>query len=404
MKKLVITHFMPLEFYPPITNFINYICTSKEIEFTLLKVFSNWNNKKRKHYSSSHPNCLINRFAFPNSKDNSLVRLFKYLNFNVRTFLKLCIFNPDSILYYESYSAFPVYLYSRYINKKCKIFIHYHEYESKEQYARTMKTVRFYHTLEKKWLYKKAKWISQTNKDRLQFFHQDHPSLRKEQLHVIPNYPPEKWRMEKGKRRMEVLGFGNYKFPKNIKLPSKNYEQRTENLNPIKIIYVGSLSFQATYLKEVCEWVLSLQGKIIFDIYAYNLYHDVKQYLNDLNSSYVNFFEEGIEYNDQPKLLSQYDVGLILYKAHNPNYTYNAPNKLFEYLACDLDVWYPNVLQGPKTYITEDTFPKVIPVDFENLDDFKYTKAININGLKYKPSEYFCETIYDKLVKKISVN
>ncbi len=396
MKRLAIIHFMPLEFYPPVTNLISSVCNTSAIKPTFLKVFSSWNNKNRINYQPYNPNCKIYRYPFPNTQDYTLVRLLKYLYFNIITFLKLCVINPQSIVYFESYSAFPVYLYTKYINRKCKIFIHYHEYESKAQYANMMKTVRYYHTLEKKWLYKKATWISQTNKDRLQFFHQDHPELKKEQLHVMPNYPPESWRKEQGKWRKEVLGFGNDKFPKNKKLRAKNYEPRTEN--PIKIIYVGSLSFQATYLKEICKWILSQNGKVLFDIYAYNLYQDVKQYLNDLNSPYINFFEEGIEYNAQPKLLSQYDVGLILYKAHNQNYTYNAPNKLFEYLACDLDVWYPNVLQGPKPYITENTYPKVIPVDFENLNNFDWQKAIDKDDCEYKPSEYFCEEVYQELL------
>jgi hypothetical protein len=29
-----------------------------------------------------------------------------------------------------------------------------------------------------------------------------------------------------------------------------------------------------------------------------------------------------------------------LYKGHIPNYIYNVPNKVYEYLACGLQVWY----------------------------------------------------------------
>lgn len=260
-----------------------------------------------------------------------------------------------------------------------------------------MKQVKFFHKLEKRWLYPRAQWISQTNADRLNFFHQDHPYLKAEQLRIMPNYPPKSWRI-KELAQQHICKLHN-------KSEAKSQQANrliSSKANPLKLIYVGSLSFQSTYLKELCEWVLQQEGKIQFDVYAYNLYDDVKAYLSGLNSSWIKYYEKGIEYDDQPKLLSQYDVGLILYKAHNQNYTYNAPNKLFEYLACDLDVWYPDVLQGPKPYNTEDVFPKVVPVNYENLESFDFTKAINKEGCGYKPSEFFCEEVYSDLVDEIN--
>ena len=64
-----------------------------------------------------------------------------------------------------------------------------------------------------------------------------------------------------------------------------------------------------------------------------------------------------------PALLADYDIGLILYKAHTKNYKYNAPNKLFEYLVCGLKVFYPDVMLGIKPYITEN----IIPLNFKNM-------------------------------------
>jgi hypothetical protein len=287
-------------------------------------------------------------------------------------------------------------MYTKYCNRKCRIFIHFHEYASKQWYQTTMKQVRYFHHFEKKWLFPRATWISQTNSDRLQFFHQDHPYLKKEQLHVMPNYPPKSWRIrELAQKHISKL------HNKPVAKSQQANQLISSKANPLKLIYVGSLSFQSTYLKELCEWVVLQNGKVQFDVYAYNLYTDVKDYLKNMNSPYVNYYEEGIAYNDQPKVLSQYDVGLILYKAHNQNYTYNAPNKLFEYLACDLDVWYPEVLQGPKPYVTKNSFPKVVPVDFEDLENFDYTKAIDKEGLEYKPSVYFCKEVYGEMVDEI---
>ncbi|MGQ1787101.1 hypothetical protein [Saccharicrinis sp. GN24d3] len=436
MPKLAILHYLPLEYYPPVTNLIDYI-THERSKDLKVKVFSCRNVKGREGYRvqgignrrkdigyrskdigdkdlenrdkgignrSGDPktNNLIPkilRSPFPKETDNSIIRLLKYLHYNLFTLLNLLIYRPNALLYYESYSAWPAYIYSKFFNQKCRIFIHHHEYASKEWYSKTMKQVQYFHQLEKKWLYPRATWNSQTNEDRLQFFHQDHPGLKKEQLRILPNYPPSKWKVESLKFKVDFNADLSCIVPQSLN--AYNLNPKPNPLNPIKLVYVGSLSFQSTYLKELCEWVLLQNGKIQFDIYAYNLYDDVKEYLSGINSSWVNYYEEGIEYNDQPKVLAQYDVGLILYKAHNQNYTYNAPNKLFEYMACDLDVWYPDVLQGPKPYITATSYPKVVPVDFEDLENFDYTKAIDKEGLEYKPSEYFCEEVYKELVEAL---
>ncbi|WP_289055254.1 hypothetical protein [Carboxylicivirga marina] len=404
MIKLVILHYLPIEYYPPVTNLIDYLASERVGDIKQVKVYSTHNVKGREEYQVSRykyqdlkkivdkeidrSSLIIKRSPFPKESDNSLTRLLKYLHYNLLTLIGLIIYRPNDLLYYESYSAWPVYIYTKYFNRKCRLFIHFHEYASKDWYATTMKQVQYFHRLEKKWLYPRAQWISQTNNDRLQFFHNDHPYIKEEQLRVMPNYPSKDWLKVKGEGYKE-------KGTKLTPTPS------TLNLKPVKLVYVGSLSFQSTYLRELCEWVLNQNGQVLFDIYAYNLYEDVKSYLKGLNSAWVNYYEQGVEYNEQPKLLAQYDVGLILYKAHNQNYTYNAPNKLFEYLACDLDVWYPNVLQGPKPYDTTTTYPKVIPVDFEHLDVFDWRKAINNDGCKYKASDYFCEEVYKELVDEI---
>jgi len=423
MTKLAILHYLPLEYYPPVTNLIDYLTNERFGDIKQVKVYSSHNVKGRKEYQVEivdneidKSSLNIKKSPFPIESDKCLTRLLKYIHYNFFTLISLIIFRPAELLYYESYSAWPAYIYTRYFNRSCKLYIHFHEYASKDWYASTMKQVQYFHRLEKKWLYPRAHWVSQTNKDRLQFFHSDHPYLKKEQLRMMPNYPPKNWLKEKGaslktQETPQTINPSTYQQPK-VKSSTSQLlnssttkpEPTTRNSKPIKLIYVGSLSFQSTYMKELCEWVLMQKGLVRFDVYAYNLYEDVKSYLKELNSPWVKYYEQGVEYNEQPQLLAKYDVGLILYKAHNQNYTYNAPNKLFEYLACDLDVWYPNVLQGPKPYNTNSVYPKVLPIDFEQLDVFDWQKAINKNGCEYKASEYFCEAVYKELVDEIIRN
>ena len=331
---------MPLEYYPPVTNFLNVIV--KHAFF--VKVWTTRNTKKRITYHNEKLK-TINRSPFPEKSDNVLKRLFKYFCFNISCFIGLVKYKPEAIVYYESYSVYPVFLYMKFFGKATKLYIHYHEYEDQKNYKNGMKLVKYYHKLEKEFLYKKATWISQTNTDRIQMFASDHPKLPSGILKVVPNYPPKSW------------------------LRGINQKKR-EKHTVIKTVYVGSLSLKDTFIKEYCDWVLKQKGKVYFHIYAYNLHDDTILYLKSLNSDYIVFYTKGVEYNKMPLLLADYDIGLILYKANTKNYKYNAPNKLFEYLACKLLVLYPDVMSGMALYQSEN----VIRLNFEQLPGFNEIK------------------------------
>ena len=343
---------MPLEYYPPVTNLLDIIAKHSFV----VKVWSTHNiNDRAVYFNEKLKN--ITRSVFPKKDDSILKRFAKYCIFNLSCFLGLVIYRPEVIFYYESYSVFPVFLYLKLFGKGTRLYIHYHEYEDKENYKNGMKLVRYYHKLEKKFLYKRASWISQTNKDRLHMFASDHPKLPSEVLKIMPNYPPKIWSSQ-----VSV----NSRIAKNA----------------IRTVYVGSLSLKDTFIREYCDWVLKQKGNVCFHVYAYNLDDDTKSYLKSLNSNYILFFSSGIEYNKIPELLSDYDIGLILYKAHTKNYKYNAPNKLFEYLSCKLLVLYPTVMSGMALYQSDN----VIRLNFEKLPAFNEIKKHVINKTDLKIS------------------
>lgn len=349
MKKLAVIHYMPLEYYPPVTNFLDIAAT---YSFSKIKVWSTDNVKNRVPFNN--PEINISRAPFPKTNDRAPLRLLKYCIFNLKTLIGLLLFKPDSILYYDSFSAWPVAMYYKLKRvANTDLFIHYHEYFSLTWYKKSMYLVNKYHHLENSILYPITKWISQTNKDRIHLFLQDHPDIEPNKLHTLANYPPKKW-LELSK--------------KNAKVPSEGI---------LKTVYIGSLSLRDTYIKEYCEWVIQQNGKVNFDIYAYNLHKDTTAYLHTLNSVYINFYDKGIEYHEIPIVLSNYNVGLILYKAKTDNYKYNAPNKLFEYLSCNLIVWYSDKMLGIKPYNAKN----VIPINFEEsfLPTIPNTSAITDN-------------------------
>lgn len=367
MKRLAVVHYLPLEFYPPAVNLLNAFA---EKELFNTKVWTTHNNKQRQVFKSPTLTS-ISRTIAPKKSDYKGFRLLKYLLFNFKTFMGLLFFNPEVILYYESYSAGPVYWYLKYFGNNKRLFIHCHEYFDAQWYAKGMSLVKLYHSYEKNYLYPKATWISQTNKDRIQMFASDHPNLPSGILKVTPNYPPKDWL-----RRTSL--------------------KKPDGHTVIKTVYVGSLSLKDTFIKEYCDWVLKQNGKVYFHIYAYNLHDDTIDYLKSLNTDYIVFYTKGVEYNKMPALLADYDIGLILYKAHTKNYKYNAPNKLFEYQACGLKVFYPDAMLGIKPYITEN----IIPLNFKNMTSID-TLVPNFKTSVASATNYTAEEAFKELLHEL---
>lgn len=383
MQKLAIIHYMPLEYYPPVTNLIDYIATEHSDKFRHLKIYSCHNIKKRIPYTISssvkgNPKSVANivRFPFPKDNESSPIRLFKYLYFNLFTIFSLILFKPDTILYYESFSVWPAWFYTKFINRNCRIFIHNHEYASPEWYQRSMRLVKQYHKLEKKWLYPKAVWISQTNDERNILFRRDHITVNKAVIKVLPNYPTKKWSKE-------------------------NNSIKTSIGTPIKCVYIGSISVKSTYIKEFIKWIINKNGVFTLDIFSYNLDNETMSFLKSINSDYINFYKDGIEYDSIPNILNAYHVGLILYKPYSENVINCVSNKFYEYYACGLDIWFSHVMISTRQHIQENFLPKIIPVDFENLDKFNWETAISREGLKEEKSAYYCEEVYKELVEAI---
>jgi hypothetical protein len=65
-----------------------------------------------------------------------------------------------------------------------------------------------------------------------------------------------------------------------------------------------------------------------------------------------------------------------------------------EYLAFGLDVWFSKEMTHSLDYVREDCYPKVLAVDFMDLNHFDTEKAINKVNLKFVPSPYHYDNVY----------
>ena len=333
---LAIVHWLPLELYPPILNLTRFLLSDGDWR---LSIFSSQNHLGRPDVVIE--GASIHRYPAPGLARGRWGSLRAYLRFYLGTIKELLRTKPDVVLYVEPQSALPVFLH-RLFHPSVPIFIHHHEYHDPHQFFRPgMRPARLGHLLEKRFLFPRAKWISHTNQDRLALFHKDCPTAKPEILRELPNYPPASW------------GAG------------KNVAWSVDGSKVLRFVYVGSLSMEDTYLQEFVSWFRSLpEGSATFDIYAYNCRPEVRQFLEASPSESLRFHPEGVAYDALPSVLQNYHVGLLLYRATTTNYRFNASNKLFEYLACGLDVVFPDRMLGVRPYSESPDLPRVMEWDF----------------------------------------
>lgn len=365
MSKLFIIHFQPLESYPPVQNIIRFL--EKRNKDKNISIISTKGKLEIPAFESHSELLKIYRFGKINPKSNSLIRLLNYLFFYFSCLWQLILKKPDTILYIETLSSFPAIIYKKFVNRNVRVLIHYHEYTSPAEYRQGMSLNRKFHEMEKAF-YFNAAWVSHTNQQRMNMFLEDiRPTLPVNPV-ILSNYPPEDW------KRIPPAAFSK----------------------PVRIIYVGALSLESMYLKEFSEWVDNQNGNVYCDIYSINITKSAQNYLNNKDSRFIKI-KPGIPYEELKTIIQNYDVGVILYKGVSENHIFSAPNKLFEYAICGLDVWFPDVLKGSRKYVTNNSYPKIISLDFSSLAKYDLTQLINRSSLNYKAVDFNSEEELEKL-------
>jgi hypothetical protein len=372
--RLVIIHFQPIEKYPPILNFLNY-CSEIDFKWEIIVLTTKLSNIEE--YCAKTENIKIYREKVIRNDSNILFKLLSYFTLYATWLYKIIKTKPESILYYETLSSLPVFLYSK-IKKNIKVFIHYHEYTTKEEYNKASVIVKFSHKLEKK-LFKEAKWISHTNNKRLSLFLHDEDLILDTNKHkILPNYPSIYW-------------------------AKSNYSENKSIGTPIKFVYFGAIGLETMYLKEIINFIKSDTKKFSLDIYTNQSNGNAIEYIKANKSENISLLGS-VNYFDIPAIIKQkdYKIGLILYNGHIKNYIYNAPNKLFEYLACGLNVWFPKVMEGCYEYENYISKPYTMKVDFNNLES-SYHHIINLQEKKevLNKTNYYYEDVYNNLISSL---
>lgn len=369
MSNLVILHFAPLELYPPIQNLVRQI--GKQHGDFSCEVISTKSSTDEFYFYFSSPEVRLIRAGKISRRRGGFFRACNYFFYYFISLFVLLRSRPSRVMYFETLSSLPVYIYKRFLNRKCQVFIHYHEYTSVEEYRRGMRLSRYFHRLEA-WLYPRVDWVSHTNSLRMERFGKDILPVKIKHPFILPNYPSRSWK----------------------KPPSKRSGA------PLKIVYVGAFNKNTMYVSQFANWVLNQEGKVRWEIFTSNYSADTKYFIENLKSPWI-MINPGVAYDGLPAILKEFDVGVILYTGHIPNYEMNAPNKLFEYLACGLDVWFPKIMTGSLPYVQETGRPCVRAIDFNDLNNFDW-QASNASDKAVNDFSFFYEDALIPLVDKLT--
>ncbi|MEP6725614.1 MAG: hypothetical protein ABJC98_07355 [Bacteroidota bacterium] len=367
MSSVCIVHFQPIERYPPVFNLLRYLA-AKQYAVDIHVITS---DPGKEMQQIAIPGITIHRIVHFKKNISKWKRILLYALFIVKAFFLLLRYRPASVLYYETLSAGAPCLYAKFF--KIRLMVHYHEYISPTEYKNGMVLNRWLHKCEQ-FLYKKASWVSHTNYDRQRLFLTDVGNFAPLHNFILPNYPPASW--------------------KNKTVPHTNNGKTG-------FVYVGALDTETMYLKEVAGYIAANPATCYWDIYSENYSAGALEFLNKQQAPNIHF-KGAVPYDSLPEILSLYQVGLIMYNGHIPNYVYNAPNKLFEYAVCGLDVWFPAVMKSSLTYVTTNTWPKIIALDFQSLGKYNLQQLTDRTESRYVAQHFTNESALQPIIQRLS--
>ena len=372
-KRIVIFHFLPIEVFPPVMNILDYL--SRNSQGFAITVITTYPNKSLTLFSNE--DIEFYRFKNIDASSKAIHKIVGYLRMYIGALYYMFKLRPSMVFYFETLSSLSPLIY-KWFYKKTKLYIHYHEIVTVSELKSGRPLNKLLNKLEQRF-YNKAHWLSQTNAKRMEIFLQQyHLDFNPNQHKYLPNYPSKTWLSYKESNKIEECESSN---------------------DVIKLVHIGALSLTGMYLNEILE---AFGDNPNYELYFYS--HSTNHEIIEKLKLYQNVhFMGSINYNDIPKLKKKYDVGLVLYKGNSHNVRYSAPNKIFEYLALDLDVWCSDKLVTASDHVIEKTYPKMLMVDFENLESLEIKKLINRDGLEYKSTPYYCEAVYKSLLNNMTI-
>jgi hypothetical protein len=369
-KKIALFHYNPLELFPPVMNMINYLGSEGGDDVSIRVYTISAGSRFKKYQPLPDTNVRIYRMGIVTIRKYPIVRFGIYLWHYMYSFINCLFWRPSSIFYIETMSSPVPVLLKKYFFRKASIVAHYHEYVTPVDYSRTS----FFYNIHQMeiGIYNQADWISHTNEDRMALYLNDLKRSSQElPVHIMPNFPLRNW----------AANYSKVKWSGKL---------------PLKLVFAGAVDLNNMYFPEFIAWVEKQEGKCTLDILSNQDPVNIEKYIRANSVKYVSI-RKSVSYSDLPQILNQYDVGLILYKGDSENFLFNAPNKLFEYLAVGLDVWFPSNLKGIIPYVQSLQHPMVLPFEFNTLSNISIEEIYEDKSCDFSPTNYYAEDIYKRL-------
>lgn len=369
--RLAVVHWFPLEQFPPAQNMLNFLASQLKSDILCCTT-----TRRSETYRFDNSAVVLKYSSFPERQFSRLTRFCFLVWFPIWTFFRLLLFRPTHVFYIEPHSAPATFLYCL-LFPGTRLLCHYHEYREPSHFKKRGNFIaRIGYQLERLSLFKKLEWISHTNLDRVRLFLADNPKVSGTKVHELPNLPPANWQ-------------------------ANSERQPAREVPYVRMVYVGAISLRDTYIEALVQWLESFShNEVKLDLYINNIDTDTLDFLEKHHSANLTVHRYGVPYAQLPSILPNYDIGLILYRCNSINYVYNAPNKLFEYLTCGLNVLYPKQMLGAAPYARRNVRPWVIAIDFDQLSNLKIEELLREN-LPEQAWTTSSESVYEKLLLKI---
>lgn len=288
MPKALILHFNSIERYPPATNVAGHL---KSIGMDVKVV------------STAVGNTPASRGAL-----TKLALTWEFAKFHLSAMNALTFGSFDLVIAYEHLSILPIH-WIRKTNLSQRLWLHFHEYTSHAEIASAgaFSSLCWKHVHE---VVRRSDFTSHTNDWRLNRFRSDMglKAMTDDRFGCIPNTPPQAW----------------------LDRTPEHWNSPTPTKRPLRLVYHGALHPDTTYIERLCELLDEGNGEMTLDVFT-------NDNLDDISSAHMNV-HPSVPYMDLPEVLAEFDLGLIIYRGLIPNYQFNQPNKLWEYLGCKLPV------------------------------------------------------------------
>lgn len=236
-----------------------------------------------------------------------------YAEYNLRLFIKLFFVKKDILLSNDLDTLLPNYLISKAFNKKL-IYDSHELFTEVPELTSRPKVQKVWLRIEE-WIFPKLKNVITVNS-------------------IIAGIYKEKYKVD-----VQVIRNISLKLPQFT--PDKNLAQKIKGDKKMLILQGSGINVDRG-AEEAVSMMQYLEGFILVIVGGGDVFDQLKQIIKDLNLSEKVLIVGRVPYDELLKYTQIADLGLSLDKGTNLNYEYSLPNKVFDYIQCQVPLMVSN--------------------------------------------------------------